>query len=303
MGRGRLAARDHGLALVAVLWMTAALSLLVGGLLSLARAEVKAAQVRGAAAEAIALGDAAIQLAVLDWRTATPPPDSLRRADYMLEGRVIAVRVVPATGYINLNAAPEPLLRALLTLGGGLDPAVAGVLAQHLIDWRDADDAALPEGAEAPAYAAANVAWRPRNGRLLVPEDLLQVLGFDFDLFERIRPYVTVWAGAAAGVNPLAAPPEVLAVLAGGNHALAGRIAAARDAGDRSMDLTALDPAFLDQGGVGSVLHVEAEVPVGELRALRGRWIVAAPDAGGAPWQTLTAEPVRFLPLPPPAAP
>lgn len=302
MARDRLFVRDGGLALVAVLWMTAALSLLVGGLLSMARAEVKAAQVRGAAAEAAAFGDAAIQLAVLDWRTATPPPDSLRRAEYALEGRIIAVRVVPATGYVNLNAAPEPLLRALLTLGGGLDHAAAAVLAQRLIDWRDADEAALPAGGEAPAYAAAGVAWRPRNGRLLVPEDLLQVLGFDIDLFERIRPFVTVWAGATAGVNPLAAPPEVLAILAGGRLDLARRIAAARDAGDRTMDLTALDPALLDRGGVGSVLHVEAEVPVGGLRALRGRWIVAAPDPGGAPWQTVAAEPVRFLPpLPAPS--
>lgn len=291
----------RGMALVAVLWMTAALSLLVAGMLSTSRTEVRAAQVRSAIGEATALGDAAIQLAVLEWRTATPPPNRLVHTTHVLDGRSIEVRVVPASGYINLNTAPETLLRALLAFSSGFDATAANTLAQRIIDWRDPDDAAQPDGAEAPAYLAAGSAFRPRNGNFVVPEDLLQVLGVDPERYEQIRPLITVWSsGGGQGVNPYAAPPEVLAILAGGDLAKASRFAAARDAGDQTIDLTRLEQAHLANGQVGNILHIEAVVPVDDnRRALRGRWIVLAVGEDGSPWRTILAEPARLLPAEP----
>lgn len=289
---------QHGVALVAVMWIVAALTLLVAGMLAVSKAEVRAAQTRAQVGGVTGLGDAAIQLAVLDWRTAPVPPDRLLRTRYRVDGVPISVAVIPASGYIDVNTAPETLLQALFVHGAGASPELARTLGQRIIDWRDPDDAALPDGAEAEAYATAGVAWRPRNGRFIVLEDLMQVLGLDFEMFDMIRPFVTVWSGSGQGVNPLAAPPEVLAILAAGNRDRAELIAAARDAGDPAIDMTMLEQAHLNSGSGGNILHVLASVPAGQGRfGVRGRWIQLSPDEDGAPWKTISAEPVRFVEL------
>ncbi|MDR1661534.1 MAG: general secretion pathway protein GspK [Azoarcus sp.] len=290
----RIAPACRGFALVAVLWFVAALSVLVAGLLTVSRGEMLEAQLRLDSGRAAALGDAAIQIAVLDWASAKPPPDRLQRAHYTFDGVEIAVEIIPASGYVNLNDAPEALLQALLLHGVGLPTDRAFQLAQRIVDWRDSDDAPLPHGAEADSYAAAGLGWRPRNGRFLVPEDLMQVLGVDFDLFARIQPFMTVWSSGGAGVNPMSAPVPVLTVLCQGGGE-ARRIAMARDAGETGIDTSRLEQTFLRAGNVGNVLHVLASVPAeGGRRAVRGRWVSLRPDPDGAPWQTIRAEPVRF---------
>ncbi|GHT83355.1 type II secretion system protein K [Betaproteobacteria bacterium] len=296
MGRGQKVRKSaRGLALVAVLWVVAALALLVASLALVAKNEVRTAQARVSSGEAAALGDAAIQLAVLEWKTATPPPDRLRRGQYTFEGVTVDVELIPASGYVDLNTATESLLQAVFVHGAGLTPDTARSLAQRIIDWRDTDTAPLPDGAEAEAYAAAGVQWRPRNERFIVPEDLLQVLGVDLDLYARIAGFFTVWSGSG-GVDPRAAPIEMLFVLSAGDAANASRIAAARDAGQIGIDTTMLDPSWLSGGGNRNTLHVLASIPVdGERRAVRGRWVRLTPEKDGTPWKTIRTEPVRFI--------
>lgn len=284
---------QRGLALVAVLWMVSALSLLVAGLLSVSRAEIRSAQTHVAIAQAAALGDAAIQLAVLEWRTAPTPRAGLTELDLDIDGRPLHVVIQPGSGFVDLNQAPESLLVDLLQLGGGLDAEAAETLAQRVIDWRDPDDAPHPRGAEAEAYAAAGVRYRPRNGRFVVVEDLLQVLGFDYEVFDRIRGLVTVWSGSTpGGVNPRAASVPVLSILAGGDSAQAMRLAAGRN--DPTLDTTMLNQAHL-YAGATEVLRVEAVVALGDgVIGRRARWLKPVPDEDGAPWVTLALEPVRL---------
>ncbi|MDR2030941.1 MAG: general secretion pathway protein GspK, partial [Azoarcus sp.] len=252
-------------------------------------------QIRLDGGRAAALGDAAIQLAVLDWASADTPQDRLRRASYTFEGVDIEVEIIPSIGLIDLNNTSESLLQALFVYAAGVEPAHATQLAQRIIDWRDADDAPLPQGAEADAYLAAGVNWRPRNAPFLVPEDLLQVLGVDFDLFARIEPLITVWGGGN-GVNPMAAPVPVLAVLCQGDMGETMRIATARDAGETGVDTTALEQTLLMTGNMGNILHILASVPAEAGRwAVRGRWVVLRSDGDGTPWQTIRAEAVRFV--------
>ncbi|MDR1854831.1 MAG: general secretion pathway protein GspK [Azoarcus sp.] len=285
----------RGVALIAVLWMVAALALLVAGMQTMARGQFSEARLHLDAGRATALGDAAIQLAVLDWMSANPAPDRLRHARYGFDNAEIEVEIVPASGYVDLNAAPEALLQALFVHGVGLDADAALQLAQRIVDWRDVDDEPQPHGAETPAYAAAGVKFRPRNGRFVVPEDLMQVIGVDFDLFARIRPFITVWSTGGAGVNPYAASGRTLLVLCQGDGNEARRIAAARDAGQTDIDTVTLDQTFLRAGGMGNVLHVTASIAVGNgRRAVRGRWVLTRAHADGTPWQTIRAEPVRF---------
>lgn len=288
--------------LVAVMWAVAALALLAGALASTAKSELGSLAYLRGAAMAEATGDSAIAAAVLALKTATEPVKGIAETSIDVDGMQVQVRLVPVSGLIDLNKASEELLTALFATGGGVSPDDALVLARRVLDWRDPDNAAQELGAEDEAYIAAGTLARPRNDKFMVPEDLMQVLGMSYDVFERVRPYITVDSGLA-GVDPSAAPPEVLAVLAGGNQELGQSLAAAFAAGDPTVDQTGLDPKFVARGGRTQVRRAEARVPVGDGRTMtRTWWVDPNGAAAGAPWRVLRREPARVdaPPAPPP---
>lgn len=282
-----------GMALVAVMWMVAALSLLAISLASSSRGEVRSAQSARAFAEAAAWGDAAIELAVRELRFADEAIDRRVSFAFALGGRQIQVRVSPANGFINLNAAGDALLRDLFQYGAGLDADAAEVLAQRVEDWRDSDDAPLPLGAEDEAYEAAGVTFRTRGSRFDSPQDLLQVLGVSFDIYDKIRRFVTTQT-EESGVDPLAASPGVLAILARGNIEAAHAYAQARDAMEAAIDTTAFTQEHL-LSSPGSRFFIEAFYPLdGGGRLVRARWVDPATEGPlGLPWRSLAVEAVR----------
>jgi general secretion pathway protein K len=291
-----LRSRQAGVALVAVLWMVAALALLAAALAATSRADLRSAQAARAFAEAAALGDAAIQLAALELRSMPSPPARPGRESYEIDGRRVDILVSPVGGFVDLNRAPESLLHDLFRHGAGVDEALAETLAQRIIDWRDADRSALPHGAEDDAYAAAGVRYRTRGGPFESPEDLLQVLGLSFDVYDKVTAFVTVY-GRAPRVDPLAAASGLLRVLARGDDAHAGRVAAARDSGESIIDMSAFVQEHLQRSSSGTRFRIEARIgDDGARRLARVRWIdLANKGAGGLPWRTLRAEPVRAI--------
>jgi len=87
-------------------------------------------------------------------------------------------------------------------------------LSEALIDWVDADDERLAGGYEDDYYQQQTPPYRAQNGPIRSVDDLLLVEGFDRQLVDGIRPYVTVFPLAgAAGVNPNTAPPHILSLL------------------------------------------------------------------------------------------
>lgn len=285
--------RARGMALVAVMWMVAALSLLAMSLATSSRGEVRSARSARAFAEAAALGDAAIQLAVRELRFSEESVERRIMLSYTIDHRPIRVRVTPAAGFVNLNAAEEELLRDLFQHGAGVDADAAQVLAQRVIDWRDPDDAAQPLGAEDEAYEAAGVAFRTRGAPFDSPADLLQVLGVGFDIYDKIRPFVATH-GDGAGVDPLAASTGVLSILARGNVDAARAYAEARDALQPVIDTTAFTQEHILSSS-GSIYYFEAFFPVQDGNALvRARWAdVHSEGPLALPWRSLSVEAVR----------
>lgn len=285
--------RENGMALVAVMWMVAALSLLAMSLASSSRGEVRSAQSARAFAEAAALGDAAIELAVRELRFSDESIDRRIALSYTIGDRPIRVRVTPAGGFINLNAADESLLRDLFLYGAGVDADTAETLAQRVIDWRDPDDAAQPLGAEDEAYEAAGVAFRTRGGPFESPADLLQVLGVGFDIYDKIRPFVATQADGS-GVDPLAASTGVLNILAEGNIEAAQVFAEARDALQPAIDATAFTQEHILSSS-GSIYYLEAFYPMqGGSLLVRARWAdVQGEGTLAQPWRSLSVEAVR----------
>ena len=286
---------SRGIALVAVLWMVAALSLLVVGVSSAVRADIRFAQQLRAEVQAAALGDAAIQMAIRDLGTRGDRPVQLEQAPYTFDGHEMQVVAQSAAGFVNLNNAPESLLQDLFVFGAGIDPGQAAILAARVADWRDPDQAPLPLGAEDEAYVQAGSRFRTRSGPFEAPEDLLQVLGIEYPLYDKVQGFISAY-GQSTGVDPLAASAPVLLILAQGNRDAVQAIAAKRASGDPAIDTTRLILAHVEQGG-GTVYRMEAQLVLSGRMWSRVRWVDTA-QAGGAegiPWRTLRVEPVRAM--------
>jgi len=103
--------RMRGLALIAVLWLVAALSIIVAGLLQSVRTEARLGTQLQDVALASASGEAAMQLALQSLLAAGKPLDRLADVNMPWMDQSIAVRIMPLNGYIDLNAAPPSCLR------------------------------------------------------------------------------------------------------------------------------------------------------------------------------------------------
>lgn len=249
--------RAAGMALVAVLWVVAALSLMVMGLAASTRTQIEAAILQRDSVSAQALGDAAINLA-LQQMQAQPDRDGQAHSqsvDY--QGQRIGVDIAPLNGLISLNGADAGLLESALQAAGGLPAPAAQALAQTIVRWRDTPPA-LEAGASAPAPADMR-----RPPRFEAVEDLLLVPGMDYALYARIAPLFNADASDRQ-VNPGAAPPGVRAALGSGS------------------------PQPLVRGN--TVLYrLQASVPLEAGKILRlTRDVALQPDtARGLPWRTL----------------
>jgi general secretion pathway protein K len=281
---------QYGLALVAVLWMVAALTVMATGMVYAVRGEVRTVASSRELASAAALGDAGIVLAARDLAGARDREVRLQHYEITFEQVAVGLRIVPLTGLIDLNAAAEPLLADFIAVAGEIDRADAARLAQRIIDWRDTDDQPRQDGAENAAYAAAGSPFRTRGGPFESPEDLLQVLGVDFDLYSRLRPLLTVHLRGSGRVDPAAAPVEVLRILAGGNEQIAVQYAHAREVGGALADSTRFPAAYIARAQTTRVL-VEAAVQLSNGAYLMNRRVIdVASNFDGVPWRTLWAE-------------
>ncbi|MDB5947220.1 MAG: ral secretory pathway protein [Ramlibacter sp.] len=274
------AGAQHGVALVAVLWIVAALSILVTGMVQAHRDEVRLVSSARQTVQGSALGSAAIQLVLQQIAARTEPVARLSRIEVSYAGFTIPVEVMPLNGLIDLNRAPEPLLAALFTFAGRLAPDAAAALARSLVAARTPGP--LTQGG--PRFEAV--------------EDLLQLPGVDFGLYARLSPLITTDAAGGGRVNAMAAPEGVLLVLSEGDAARAARIAANRDGGGPGVDTTDIPAQFIDTVATKR-FRLVAQVPLQDGRRLLSSRLVdtgrVAPD--GVPWRIFQAED-RFEPVP-----
>lgn len=259
-----------GMALMLVLWCTAALAVLVTGMVGAQRTETKLASAARRQVEAVAIGRAAIERVVQQIVGIPTPVDRLHRRLVLLDDKQLMVEVLPLSGLIDLVNAPASLLADLFVYAGNLPESAATRLAIDVeARRRQPGTFGSPRGLEAT-------------------EELLTLPGFDLDLLNRISGLVTVSGTGVGKVNPLCAPDGVLIVLAKGDATVATRISAARDAGDHAIDTTALVAGHVENS-VGSRFRFSVRVPQHDGRAvIVVRDIdVRLPEAGGPPWRTL----------------
>ena len=262
-------AGQQGVVLIAVLWIVMALSIIVTGLSRSVRDEAKMLSMARQGAQASALGDAAIQLVLQQMAVDAKPVDRMTTVQVPYQGRQMDVQVMPLNGLVDLNSAKTPLLARLLTVAGGLPESAAEPLAQAIVDYREQRTA---QGA---------------SRRFEASEDLMRVPGVNYDLYARLSGLVTADIRSGGAVNPLAAPPAVLQVLAGGNAQLAQQIDSQRQSGQAGVDMTGLDATFIGSGTVRRY-RLQARVPVADGGSfLVTRYVDINPRSrDGLPWTT-----------------
>jgi len=172
------------------------------------------------------------------------------------EGRVV-VTITEESGKINLNNLVLPNG----TVSDVCQPVIARLFRsleipsdriEAIADWVDADDTPRTGWVEAVLYATLTPPRKPSNAPLETVEELLAVAGFDQARFERIRPFITVYADTPASpstpVNINTAPKEVL-------MALDDRITA--DLADRIIEKRRASP-FKTVGDLASLPGLES---------------------------------------------
>ncbi len=188
--------------MLAVLWALAALSVLGGVALAVARTGSQTTRNRILLARAEWAREACVDILLA--RYAQNP--RVRDLDSIDLGRGTWCRATledPAAK-LNLNLAVREQLAAVLTVVSRRPVGAVDSLADALLDYRDPDTISRPFGAETPAN---------RNGSLADVAELRYVRGFDDSLVGYLGLFLTTRGTGVINVN--AAPPEVLAALPG----------------------------------------------------------------------------------------
>ena len=196
----------RGLALVTVLWVLTLLALIAASFSNSSRTEIKLSFNQLESARAEAMADAGVHIAILG--LLSNDPDRQWRADGTVYGwdfgeGEIRVNVWDEGGKIDLNAAPDALLKALfVVLGLGSDEA--GALVDKIVDFRDANDLRQLNGAEDRDYDSAGLPYGTKDAPFEAVEELRQVLGMTPALYEAAAPALTVRARQRTPHEPTA---------------------------------------------------------------------------------------------------
>ena len=210
--------QQGGFALVIVLWMMALFAVLAGAFSVSTRTEAKTTLNIAEHTKARFLADAAVQHGIFEllnrhhekaWKAdGTEYSVTFGEAELM-------VSLMHERGKVDLNYAPEDLLRGLLISAGAASDS-ADALVDAIADWRDEDELTRLRGAEAADYRQAGLSIVPENAPFRTSAELQQVLGMTAELYRKIEPLVTVHSFTPT-IDPNAAPRGVLLALPGVN--------------------------------------------------------------------------------------
>lgn len=297
-------ARSSGIALIAVLWLTALLTVIAGGFAYSMRTEALAARNALSLAQARAAADGAVARMVFELQRPRTQADV-----WMADGTshnwqdgeaTIAAAAIDESAKIDLNAAAEPLLKGLLQNIGGLDAEAAQRLADAIADWKDPDEERRPNGAEAAEYKAAGLKYAPPNAPFDTVGDLQRVLGMTPALFAKIAGTLTVQS-RIPGVNTQTAARDVLLALPGATpEAVDAYIVQRDEARANKLPLPVFPLAQAFGSGAIAVWRIvaEARMPDG-VTFIRDAVVRTSPDPKRPLITLLWQEGVRAAPVVP----
>jgi general secretion pathway protein K len=192
-----------GVALIMVLWVITILSVIALEFCFAMRTEINVTKnlkeevqlyavaeggVYRGVAELIFKHDPRIQQMRKGLKAEEVPPE---KKEWVADGRLYSlpfdqgvneVRVMGEAGKVNINAVSEKTLRNILTQLG-LEGETRDIVADSILDWRDADDFIHVNGAENDYYQSLKEPYRCKNANFDSIEELLLVRGVTPELF------------------------------------------------------------------------------------------------------------------------
>ena len=178
-------ARKRGSALLAVLWLSAALAAIGFTIASTVRGETERTATALDELRAYYLAVAGVERGSMEllWSVNNPSahilPPGLTSVVYHLQTGDVRLEILPEAGKMNVNTASvEQLFRLCAALG--LDPARAQEISAAIVDWRKPFYPASPfdlyYSSQVPSFRAPHASFREI-------EELLQVKGITPDIF------------------------------------------------------------------------------------------------------------------------
>jgi hypothetical protein len=168
------------------------------------------------------------------------------------EDKQVVYGIEDEGGKLNLNLAKAKVISNLFQVIADLDEEKAGEIAYSIVDWRDSDSSlSHPDhGAEDDYYEDLDPEYGAKDHDFQSLNELLLIRGMDQEIYDRIKPYVTIYG--EIGVNINTAPKAVLLGL-GCGETLAQKIVDYRSGTDRTFG-TEDDIGFSDVTTVSAIL-------------------------------------------------
>jgi general secretion pathway protein K len=231
-----------------VLWVLTILMVVVFSFSYLVRTETFSSRAFKEGWENKFLAEAGIERALMELFYRKQNPQNLEEEDQevwrtdgteqvgTLGGGYYRVRLMDESGKIDLNQAPEVILRSLLNsldLPGGDKDLLVNTIVDSILDWKDLDDFHRLHGAESDYYQSLPHPYKAKNGNFDTVEELILVKGvtpeilYGNDQKPGLVDFLTVQARTNK-VNLNAASKSVLMALPGMTPEIAEAVVAYR---------------------------------------------------------------------------
>lgn len=187
VGRRSAPTGERGIALILVLWLTLVLSISAVSVTRIARSDVRIAFNVQQAAEAEALADGGVYLAVaalMKGEGADPWPLDGTAREMVIAGELVRVSVHDEGLKLDLNGATAEMLETAL-LSSGMDAQAASAIADDIVSERQARDRAALTGERRSALR--------RSGQFATIRELQAVANLGNGEYILLRDYFTVY--------------------------------------------------------------------------------------------------------------
>ena len=298
-----LAKRDRGIALIIVMIIVAALTVIVTGFAYSMRVETKLARNTRFNPDMDWLGRSGVELARyllskrapgeeqmdalhqkwaggpgridMDAMAELEPWEELPMTNVKLGNGTFSIKITDMERKLNINSAPEPLLRYILEMHGGVDATDVDVFIDSLRDWMDPDENHGLNGAESDFYLSEYPPYYSKNGPLDHITELKLVQGFKENpsIYNVFAKNFTAISGGLINVNTASA--QVLGLRPGMDPSIAGDIVMYRAGPEgpyRSPNQigAVLEPFGMDPGSIQQFLATESATFEVEITAKIG---------------------------------
>ncbi|MFK7794663.1 MAG: general secretion pathway protein GspK [Gammaproteobacteria bacterium] len=184
---------QHGVALIAVLWVLAFLATIASTVAHQSRSSLQITKNRIDQLKVKQAAESAVLFIVADLINA--PSGDLYTQDLLnseYQDINIKLSYFDEAGKVDLNSVPASVMVSLLNVIGVADEQSL-MISDAILDWRDEDNLKRIDGAEDNDYAASGYLYGSSDAEFERIEELKLVYGMNEEIYNAISPYVTVY--------------------------------------------------------------------------------------------------------------